>query len=103
MNDNTIGERRTSSTEAEVTFRGVYFIFRLEPDVAVTLQNLEEKKRWRMHVRSSEKIPVNADILDAIRRKAFDLILAHRVKMRLPRPKPKLVKPRPFQPPLPLG
>ncbi len=100
-----ISLQRISSSKAEVVFRGVYFTFELPTDKAVTSSCLHEDigKRKRLHMRSGDTISVPDNVIAAVRRAAFDAILAHRAKMRLPRPKPKIVKPRPFQPPLPLG
>ncbi len=95
----TIGSlRRVDCIEADVVLAsGVYLTFKLDVSRVATVGNLVEVKRWRMHMQPRQSILVDAYTLQRARRAAFDAIMSHRAKMRLPLPKP-VPPPRPFQP-----
>lgn len=78
--------RRSDCVEAELVLStGEYLVFRLDVN-RKTISYLVEVDRSRMNMRPREVIFIDAHILGAARSLAFNAIMAHREKMRIPPP-----------------
>lgn len=89
----TLGSlRRVDCVEAEVVLAsGVYLVFRLDTLKRATVRNLIEVSRRKIGAQPRESILVDGGTYLAVKRGVLAAILAHRAKMALPPPRPRVI------------
>jgi hypothetical protein len=89
----TLGSlRRVDCVEAEVVLAsGVYLVFRLDTAKSAEVRNVIEVSRTRMGARPRESIQIDSVTYLAVKRGVLEAILAHRAKMHLPPPAPRVI------------